>query len=40
MMMQLLQLEYFRTVAELEHFSKAAERLHISQSSLSSTISK
>lgn len=38
--MQLLQLEYFRTVAELEHFSKAAERLHISQSSLSSTISK
>ncbi|WP_234123457.1 LysR family transcriptional regulator [Clostridium hydrogenum] len=38
--MDLLQLQYFRTIARLEHITKAAEELHIAQPSLSRTISK
>lgn len=38
--MDLLQLSYFRTVAQLEHISKAAEKLHVAQPSLSMTIRK
>lgn len=36
--MDLLQLQYFRTVASLEHMTKASEALHVSQPSLSRTI--
>ena len=36
--MNLLQLHYFRVVAECEHVSKAAEKLNISQPSLTATI--
>ncbi|AFC29016.1 LysR family transcriptional regulator [Paenibacillus mucilaginosus 3016] len=36
--MELLQLEYFRTVARLEHMTEAAGVLHVTQSSLSKTI--
>ncbi|QHT60972.1 LysR family transcriptional regulator [Paenibacillus lycopersici] len=38
--MELLQLQYFQTVAKLEHMSKAAEALNIAQPSLSKTISR
>ncbi|MGL5634126.1 MAG: LysR family transcriptional regulator [Sarcina sp.] len=38
--MELLQLEYFKKVAELEHITKAANELHISQPSLSRTITR
>lgn len=38
--MELLQLQYFRTVAALEHMTKAAEQLHIAQPALSKTISR
>ncbi|GAA0409615.1 LysR family transcriptional regulator [Paenibacillus motobuensis] len=38
--MELLQLQYFRTVARLEHMTKAAEQLHIAQPALSKTISR
>jgi len=38
--MELLQLQYFRKVAELEHMTKAAEELHIAQPALSKTISR
>lgn len=36
--MNLLQLEYFKTVADLEHMTKSAEKLHVSQPSLSKSI--
>ena len=36
--MELLQLQYFRTVAKLEHMTKAAQQLQIAQPSLSKTI--
>lgn len=38
--MELLQLQYFQTVARLEHMTKAAEDLKIAQPSLSKTISR
>ncbi|GIP33578.1 LysR family transcriptional regulator [Paenibacillus sp. J2TS4] len=38
--MELLQLQYFRTVARMEHMTKAAEQLHIAQPALSKTISR
>lgn len=38
--MELLQLQYFRTVAGLEHMTKAAEQLHIAQPALSKTIAR
>ncbi|GLV14827.1 LysR family transcriptional regulator [Alicyclobacillus hesperidum] len=38
--MELLQLEYFQTVARLQHMTKAAEELQIAQPSLSKTISR
>lgn len=38
--MELLQLEYFRTVARLEHMTEAAGELHVTQSSLSKTIQR
>jgi len=38
--MELLQLQYFRTVAKMEHMTKAAERLHIAQPALSKTIAR
>ncbi|SHF41359.1 DNA-binding transcriptional regulator, LysR family [Seinonella peptonophila] len=38
--MELLQLEYFRTVARLEHMTEAAKVLHVTQSSLSKTIQR
>ncbi|MBB6735900.1 LysR family transcriptional regulator [Cohnella zeiphila] len=38
--MELLQLEYFRTVARLEHMTRAAEELRIAQPALSKTISR
>jgi DNA-binding transcriptional LysR family regulator len=38
--MELLQLQYFQTVARLEHMTKAAEELQIAQPSLSKTISR
>jgi len=36
--MTLLQLQYFRAIAETQHFTKAAEKLMISQSNLSHSI--
>lgn len=38
--MELLQLQYFRTVARLEHMTKAAEELRIAQPALSQTIAR
>jgi DNA-binding transcriptional LysR family regulator len=38
--MELLQLNYFRTVARLEHMTKAAEELRIAQPALSKTIAR
>ncbi|NGQ96269.1 LysR family transcriptional regulator [Brevibacillus sp. SYP-B805] len=38
--MELLQLQYFQTVARLEHMTKAAQELHISQPALSKTIAR
>jgi LysR family transcriptional activator of glutamate synthase operon len=38
--MELLQLQYFLTVARLEHVTEAARSLHVSQSSLSKTIQR
>ncbi|MEH7106344.1 LysR family transcriptional regulator [Bacillus sp. JJ1764] len=38
--MELLQLQYFQTVAKWEHMTKAAEELQIAQPSLSKTISR
>jgi DNA-binding transcriptional LysR family regulator len=38
--MELLQLQYFQTVARLEHMTKAAKELQIAQPSLSKTISR
>ncbi|KON70653.1 LysR family transcriptional regulator [Peribacillus butanolivorans] len=38
--MEILQLQYFQTVARLEHMTKAAEQLQIAQPSLSKTISR
>jgi LysR family transcriptional activator of glutamate synthase operon len=38
--LELLQLEYFRTVAHLEHMTEAARSLHVTQSSLSRTIQR
>ncbi|AJY75919.1 LysR family transcriptional regulator [Paenibacillus beijingensis] len=38
--MELLQLEYFRTVAKLEHMTRAAEQLRIAQPALSKTIAR
>ncbi|WP_211748599.1 LysR family transcriptional regulator [Paenibacillus sp. Marseille-Q4541] len=38
--MELLQLQYFQTVARLEHMTRAAEELNIAQPSLSKTISR
>ncbi|MBW7475776.1 LysR family transcriptional regulator [Paenibacillus oenotherae] len=38
--MELLQLQYFLTVARLEHMTEAAQRLHVTQSSLSKTIGR
>lgn len=38
--MELLQLQYFRTVAKLEHMTKAAQQLHIAQPALSKTIAR
>lgn len=38
--MELLQLQYFRTVARMEHMTKAAQELHIAQPALSKTISR
>lgn len=38
--MELLQLQYFRKVAELEHMTRAAEELRIAQPALSKTISR
>ncbi|GAA4845546.1 LysR family transcriptional regulator [Paenibacillus vulneris] len=38
--MELLQLQYFRTVARLEHMTKAAQELCIAQPALSKTISR
>ncbi|MCR2806930.1 LysR family transcriptional regulator [Paenibacillus soyae] len=38
--MELLQLQYFRTVARLEHMSKAAQELMIAQPALSKTIAR
>ncbi|OAS15080.1 LysR family transcriptional regulator [Paenibacillus oryzisoli] len=38
--MELLQLQYFITVARLEHMTEAAESLHVTQSSLSKTIQR
>jgi len=40
MLMELLQLKYFQTVARLEHMTKAAEQLQIAQPSLSKTIAR
>lgn len=37
---ELLQLQYFRTVARIEHMTKAAEELHIAQPALSKTIAR
>jgi len=36
--MELLQIRYFKKVAELQHMTKAAQELHIAQPSLSKTI--
>lgn len=38
--MELLQLQYFRTVARLEHMTKAAEEIRIAQPALSKTIAR
>jgi DNA-binding transcriptional LysR family regulator len=38
--MELLQLQYFQTVARLQHMTKAAEELNIGQPSLSKTIAR
>ncbi|MBO9605329.1 MAG: LysR family transcriptional regulator [Paenibacillaceae bacterium] len=38
--MELLQLQYFRTVARLEHMTRAAQELTIAQPALSKTISR
>lgn len=38
--MELLQLQYFRTVAKLEHMTKASQELRIAQPALSKTISR
>jgi len=38
--LELLQLQYFRTVARLEHMTKAAEELRIAQPALSQTIAR
>ncbi|WP_265444749.1 LysR family transcriptional regulator [Flexivirga meconopsidis] len=38
--MDLLALQYFRTVARLEHLSRAADELHVAQPSLSRTIAR
>lgn len=38
--MELLQLQYFVTVARLEHVTEAAQSLHVTQSSLSRTIAR
>ncbi|KIL37329.1 LysR family transcriptional regulator [Cohnella kolymensis] len=38
--MELLQLQYFQTVARLQHMTKAAEELQIAQPSLSKTIAR
>lgn len=38
--MEILQPQYFQTVARLEHMTKAAEQLQIAQPSLSKTISR
>ncbi|WP_281883391.1 LysR family transcriptional regulator [Paenibacillus sp. YYML68] len=38
--MELLQLQYFITVARLEHMTEAARSLHVTQSSLSKTIQR
>ncbi|OUS76267.1 LysR family transcriptional regulator [Paenibacillus sp. MY03] len=38
--MELLQLQYFRTVARMEHMTKAAQELLIAQPALSKTISR
>lgn len=38
--MELLQLQYFITVARLEHVTEAARSLHVTQSSLSKTIQR
>ncbi|MGG1634159.1 LysR family transcriptional regulator [Paenibacillus sp. NRS-1760] len=38
--MELLQLQYFLTVARLEHMTEAARNLHVTQSSLSKTIGR
>ncbi|MFS0785703.1 LysR family transcriptional regulator [Shouchella sp. 1P09AA] len=39
-MMELLQLTYFKVVAELEHMTKAAKVLHVSQPALSKVIQR
>ncbi len=38
--MELLQLAYFRVVAQLEHMTRAAEELHVTQPALSRAISR
>ena len=38
--MELLQLQYFKTIAECQHITKAANKLTISQPSLSNTLSR
>ncbi|TYP73397.1 LysR family transcriptional regulator [Paenibacillus methanolicus] len=38
--MELLQLQYFRTVARLEHMTKAAQELRVAQPALSKTIAR
>lgn len=38
--MELLQLQYFLTVARMEHMTEAAHSLHVTQSSLSKTIQR
>ncbi|WP_096190170.1 LysR family transcriptional regulator [Evansella halocellulosilytica] len=38
--MEILQLTYFRTLAQVEHMTKAAETLHIAQPALSQAISR
>ena len=38
--MELLQLQYFKTIAECQHITKAANKLMISQPSLSNTLSR
>ena len=39
-MLDLQQLQYFRTVARLQHITKAANELHISQPNLSNAIKR